>query len=182
MEALPVGVVAVDPLIARALKSAKVRFPVVAALILYSIVQNTNQLPLVKPLPLSRNSRSDHARFAMCSLGAEVPNWCCRCDFQSPSWQRGSVLGDGDKARVETDGVGGRVLKESARVREGRLSDGVILGLEDERDGVANHCRDVFWSEDQSSCAADDNLMVGGLGEREEGSEDGEEEHDWDVE
>jgi len=82
-------------------------------------------------------------------------------DLDRPRRKLSRVCCHRDVARVEPLLVTGSVHQMGTRVSKGRLSGGVVLRLEFERDSVSDGSGDLIWGVHQTSATTDDDDMVG---------------------
>lgn len=117
-----------------------------------------------KGLIRSRIDGEDHAILTVINLTAVEPEGGRRVHRYREGLSRGSVRSHGHEARVEAvrHGLAGR--------RERRLRHGVVLGHENELDGVA-HGRSDLWGIVREGTATDNDLSLHGGRDGGEGGE-----------
>ena len=101
----------------------------------------------------------------MIPLRTKQPNWFGSCDPQLHSRQIGRASRNRLVARIETISLCRRVSESRTGIDEGRLCDGVVLGVEDEGDCVAD-LSDRFGGSEGESAAADHHLEIGTADQR----------------
>jgi hypothetical protein len=96
---------------------------------------------------LRRVDHTDHTSLAMLALCAVEPYWCGGVlDFVGEGPVGDSIGGGGgDETGPET------IVHGRARLGEGALGNGVVLGPEAESDGVALSGGNGLWNEDEAT-------------------------------